>query len=122
MPYGTVTDHGTMFVGFSADQTAAFSDVGEHAGPSYRNRDALTRYTRPSPVRITSFLQPRACANRDPDQQWQRTRPLSCRPVFNLLDRVYRYRDFSGFQPQPELFGRAVKMSGVSAWGGAGSV
>jgi porphyrinogen peroxidase len=47
MPYGTVTDHGTMFVGFSADQRplAAMLDsmVGSAGGP----RDALTTYTRP---------------------------------------------------------------------------
>jgi putative iron-dependent peroxidase len=47
MPYGTVTDHGTMFVGFSADQrplaTMLDSMVGSAGGP----RDALTKYTRP---------------------------------------------------------------------------
>jgi putative iron-dependent peroxidase len=47
MPYGTITDHGTMFVGFSADQRglAAISEsmTGLHTGV----RDALTRYTRP---------------------------------------------------------------------------
>jgi porphyrinogen peroxidase len=47
MPYGTVTDHGTMFVGFSADHRplAAMLDsmVGSAGGP----RDALTEYTRP---------------------------------------------------------------------------
>ena len=47
MPYGTVTDHGTMFVGFAADQrrlsTMLESMVGLHTGI----RDALTRYTRP---------------------------------------------------------------------------
>ena len=48
MPYGTVTRHGTMFVGFSADQRRLSNDVGEH-GRSVRTgvRDALTRYTRP---------------------------------------------------------------------------
>jgi porphyrinogen peroxidase len=47
MPYGTVTDHGTMFVGFSAEQRRLSrmleSMVGLHTGV----RDALTRYTRP---------------------------------------------------------------------------
>lgn len=47
MPYGTVTDHGTMFVGFSAEQQRLSrmleSMVGLHTGV----RDALTRYTRP---------------------------------------------------------------------------
>jgi putative iron-dependent peroxidase len=46
MPYGTVTDHGTMFVGFAASQAplermlASMAGIG---GP----RDALTRYTTP---------------------------------------------------------------------------
>src|SRR4029450_7273196 len=47
MPYGMVTDHGTMFVGFSADQRplAAMLDsmVGSAGGP----RDPLTKSTRP---------------------------------------------------------------------------
>jgi len=47
MPYGTVTDHGTMFVGFCAEQgplaTMLESMVGLADGP----RDALTRYTQP---------------------------------------------------------------------------
>jgi putative iron-dependent peroxidase len=57
MAFGTVTQHGTMFVGFSADQArlanmlasmAGFRDetegpIGVPTGP----RDALTRYTRP---------------------------------------------------------------------------
>ena len=47
MPYGTVTDHGTMFVGFSADAAAARGDAREHGRPRERPRDALTRYTRP---------------------------------------------------------------------------
>jgi putative iron-dependent peroxidase len=47
MPYGTVMNHGTMFVGFSADQRR-FSDMLESmAGLSGGTRDALTRYTRP---------------------------------------------------------------------------
>src|SRR5713226_394229 len=47
MPYGTVTNHGTMFVGFSADQrrlSAMRESIGGLAG---RPRDALTLYTRP---------------------------------------------------------------------------
>ena len=48
MPYGTVTDHGTMFVGFSSDQRRLASMLEGMAGlgdpPS---RDALTRYTHP---------------------------------------------------------------------------
>jgi putative iron-dependent peroxidase len=47
MPYGTVTTHGTMFVGFSASQRPlkemleSMADVGDGV------RDSLTRYTKP---------------------------------------------------------------------------
>jgi putative iron-dependent peroxidase len=47
MPYGTVTDHGTMFVGFSAEQRpleAMLESMAGLGGP----RDALTRYTTPT--------------------------------------------------------------------------
>jgi porphyrinogen peroxidase len=47
MPYGTVTDHGTMFVGFSADQQRLAAMLGSMAGTTNESRDALTRYTRP---------------------------------------------------------------------------
>jgi len=47
MPYGTVTDHGTMFVGFSADQQRLSAMLESMAGASGGSRDALTRYTRP---------------------------------------------------------------------------
>ncbi|MGZ4126025.1 MAG: Dyp-type peroxidase [Actinomycetota bacterium] len=47
MPYGTVTDHGTMFVGFSADQHRLSSMLESMAGLGDGPRDALTRYTRP---------------------------------------------------------------------------
>jgi putative iron-dependent peroxidase len=47
MPYGTVTDHGTMFVGFSADQQPLRSMLESMAGVSGGSRDALTKYTRP---------------------------------------------------------------------------
>jgi putative iron-dependent peroxidase len=46
MPYGTVTDHGTMFVGFSADQRPLATMLESMAGVSGAARDALTRYTR----------------------------------------------------------------------------
>jgi putative iron-dependent peroxidase len=45
MPYGTVTDHGTMFVGFSADQQPLVAMLESMAGLRSDNRDALTRYT-----------------------------------------------------------------------------
>ncbi len=47
MPYGTVTDHGTMFVGFSADQQRLCKMLQSMAGLAGGARDALTRYTRP---------------------------------------------------------------------------
>src|SRR5262249_18582385 len=47
MPYGTVTDHGTMFVGFSADQRRLSRMLESMAGITSDTRDALTRYTRP---------------------------------------------------------------------------
>jgi putative iron-dependent peroxidase len=47
MPYGTVTDHGTMFVGFSAAQRPLVAMLESMAGLTSGTRDALTRYTRP---------------------------------------------------------------------------
>jgi len=47
MPYGTVTNHGTMFVGFSPDQAPLSSMLDSMAGVGDGVRDALTRYTKP---------------------------------------------------------------------------
>jgi porphyrinogen peroxidase len=47
MPYGTVTDHGTMFVGFSAEQKPLAEMLMSMAGLDGGTRDALTRYTHP---------------------------------------------------------------------------
>jgi putative iron-dependent peroxidase len=47
MPYGTVTDHGTMFVGFSADQGRMAAMLESMAGANDGVRDALTYFTRP---------------------------------------------------------------------------
>jgi putative iron-dependent peroxidase len=47
MPYGTVTDHGTMFVGFSSEQRPLSAMLESMAGLASGVRDALTRYTRP---------------------------------------------------------------------------
>lgn len=47
MPYGTVTNHGTMFVGFSAEQRRLSKMLESMAGLNSGVRDALTRYTRP---------------------------------------------------------------------------
>jgi putative iron-dependent peroxidase len=46
MPYGTVTDHGTMFVGFSSEQRPLSSMLESMAGLTSGVRDALTLYTR----------------------------------------------------------------------------
>jgi putative iron-dependent peroxidase len=47
MPYGKVDDHGTMFVGFSADQKRLSRMLDSMAGLITGTRDALTRYTQP---------------------------------------------------------------------------
>ena len=44
-PYGGVRDHGTMFVGFSADQRRLARMLDRMAGVEGGVRDALTRYT-----------------------------------------------------------------------------
>ncbi len=46
-PYGTVTDHGTMFIGFSHDQVRLTRMLEKMAGLDDGVRDALTRYTTP---------------------------------------------------------------------------
>jgi putative iron-dependent peroxidase len=46
MPYGTVTEHGTMFVGFAATQKPLDAMLRSMAGLD-GPRDALTRFTRP---------------------------------------------------------------------------
>jgi putative iron-dependent peroxidase len=47
MPYGTVLDHGTMFVGFSAEQRHLAAMLESMAGITNGVRDALTRFTTP---------------------------------------------------------------------------
>ena len=47
MPYGGVENHGTMFVGFSADQKRLAKMLESMAGLVDGTRDALTRYTVP---------------------------------------------------------------------------
>ena len=47
MPYGTVHDHGTMFVGFSPDQKRLSRMLESMAGLITGTRDALTRFTQP---------------------------------------------------------------------------
>ena len=47
MPYGNVDDHGTVFVGFSADQKRLSRMLESMAGLVTGTRDALTRFTQP---------------------------------------------------------------------------
>jgi len=47
MPFGTFSDHGTMFVGFSADQARLQKMLESMAGLIGGQRDALTYYTHP---------------------------------------------------------------------------
>jgi porphyrinogen peroxidase len=47
MPYGSVGQHGTMFVGFSAEQRRLSRMLESMAGLVTGTRDALTRYTQP---------------------------------------------------------------------------
>jgi putative iron-dependent peroxidase len=47
MAYGTVTNHGTMFVGFCARQQPLAAMLESMAGLTSGTRDALTGYTRP---------------------------------------------------------------------------
>ena len=47
MPYGRVDDHGTVFVGFSADQKRLSRMIDSMAGLVTGTRDALTRFTQP---------------------------------------------------------------------------
>jgi porphyrinogen peroxidase len=46
-PYGSVDDHGTMFVGFSADQQRLSKMLESMAGLITGERDALTRFAEP---------------------------------------------------------------------------
>jgi putative iron-dependent peroxidase len=47
MAYGTVTDHGTMFVGFAAGREPLQTMLESMAGLKTGERDALTRFTTP---------------------------------------------------------------------------
>lgn len=47
MPYGSLEHHGTMFVGFSADQKRLSRMLDSMAGLVTGTRDALTRFTQP---------------------------------------------------------------------------
>ena len=45
--YGTLTDHGTIFSGFSADQSILARMLEAMVGLDGGSRDALTRFTQP---------------------------------------------------------------------------
>jgi len=47
MPYGTVTEHGTMFVGFCSEQRPLQAMLESMAGIDNGTPDALTRFARP---------------------------------------------------------------------------
>jgi putative iron-dependent peroxidase len=47
VPYGNVSDHGTLFIGFSADQRRMHRMLEQMAGSDGGPRDALTRYSTP---------------------------------------------------------------------------
>src|ERR1700722_14140251 len=47
MPYGSIDDHGTVFVGFSSDQKRLSRMLDSMAGLITGTRDALTRFTQP---------------------------------------------------------------------------
>ena len=47
VPYGTVSEHGTLFVGFSREQSRLTRMLSKMAGVEDGVRDALTRYTTP---------------------------------------------------------------------------
>jgi porphyrinogen peroxidase len=47
MPYGTVSEHGTMFVGFCSEQRPLAAMLESMAGLADGPRDALTRFTTP---------------------------------------------------------------------------
>lgn len=60
MPYGTVSDHGTMFVGFSAAQRPLAAMLESMAGLAGGTRDALHA----SVARTTSCRRSRRCVRR----------------------------------------------------------
>jgi porphyrinogen peroxidase len=63
MPYGTVTEHGTMFVGFCAEQRPLVEMLESMAGLKSGSRDTLTRYT--SPLTGAYYFVPSTEALRD---------------------------------------------------------
>jgi putative iron-dependent peroxidase len=60
MAYGTVTDHGTMFVGFSRERASLQTMLRSMAGLVSGTRDALTQFT--SPLTGAYYFVPSAAA------------------------------------------------------------
>jgi porphyrinogen peroxidase len=67
MPYGTVTNHGTMFVGFSAEQKRLSTMLESMAGLANGVRDALTKYTKP--ISGAYYFVPAAECLRSPEEE-----------------------------------------------------
>ena len=70
MPFGTFTYHGTMFVGFCADQARLQKMLESMAGLIGGQRDSLTNYTRP--VTGAYYFVPAVESLAPPDENWQR--------------------------------------------------
>ena len=83
MPYGTTTDHGTMFVGFCREPRPLEAMLESMAGLVSGKRDALTRYTRPSRARTTS------CHRRRRSRRYRAKAPR--RQPFRAAGRVYHF-------------------------------
>ncbi len=66
MPYGTVTEHGTMFVGFTAEQQRLHRMLESMSGLVSGKRDALTYYTHP--VSGAYYFVPSAQSVSTPDE------------------------------------------------------
>jgi len=67
MPYGTVTDHGTMFVGFAGAQRRLSAMLESMAGLTTGTRDALTRFTSSThgaPTTLRPLVREHASADR----------------------------------------------------------
>lgn len=70
MPYGTVSKHGTMFVGFSAEQKRLHDMLESMAGLKNGMRDALTNYSRP--ITGAYYFIPAAECLRQPDDEGEK--------------------------------------------------
>jgi putative iron-dependent peroxidase len=79
VPYGTVSEHGTLFIGFSADQRRMHRMLEQMAGADGGPRDALTRFSTPltgAYYFVPSVQALRAFASPDSDEHEQQV-PLA---------------------------------------------